>query len=113
MKYKIAIDNIVTFEVIGKISENVTQAKNFKFKLTCDRLDQDTMHARMKDQGESIKDFMASVTKSWADQRLVLNEDDTPADFNADSFDTLMSVAGMPMYLYQAYIKAVAVKEKN
>ena len=113
MKYKLAIGNIVTFEVIGKISESLTQAKNFKFKLTCNRLDQDTMSMRMKDQGETLTDFLLSITTDWADQRLVLNEDDSPAEFNPDSFGALLSLAGMPMFLYQAYIKAVAVKEKN
>ena len=113
MKYKIAIGNLVTFEVIGKVSETATQSKNFKFRLTCDRLDQETMQTHMQDKGESIKDFLIGVTHEWADQRLILNEDDTPAAFCPEAFEALLSIAGMPMYLYAAYIKAVAVKEKN
>ena len=113
MKYILDIGNVITFEVSGKLTETITQSKTFKFKLTCERLDQETMSARMQDQGESLKDFLASVTTGWADQRLVLNEDRTPAEFNPESFGALLSLAGMPMFLYQAYIKAVAVKEKN
>lgn len=113
MKYKLAIGNVITFEVAGKLTETATQAKNFKFKLTCERLDQDSMSARMQDQGESLKDFLASVTTGWAEQRLVLNEDDTPAEFCPEAFTAMLSLAGMPMFLYQAYVKAVAVKEKN
>lgn len=113
MKYKLAIANVITFEVMGKITETATQAKSFKFRLTCERLDQDSILSRMQDQNESIKDFLASVTTGWADQRLVLNEDDTPAEYNEESFGALLLIAGMPMYLYQAYVKAVAVKEKN
>ena len=113
MKFKLAIGNKVTFDVIGKVTETATSAKPFKFRLTCDRLDQETMEKHMQDKGESIKDFMVGITHDWADQRLVLNEDDSPAAFGPEAFDALLSIAGMPMYLYASYIKAVAVKEKN
>ena len=112
MKYKIAIGNRIDVDVVGKIEDGGT-AKNFKFKLKCDRLSQEDMTERMQDKQESIKEFMASVTTGWADQRLVLNEDDTPADYTAEALGALMSIAGMPVFLYQAYLKAVAVKEKN
>ena len=113
MKYKVAIGNDVTVQVAGQITETGSQTTKFKFSLTCKRLSQDVLQARLADKEEGIKDFMVSLTHGWADQRLVLNEDDSPADFNADSFDALMSIGGMPNFAFQAYLKAVAVKEKN
>lgn len=112
MKYKIAIGNKIDVDVAGKI-EDGGSPKNFKFKLKCERLDQEEITKRMQNKDESIKEFMESVTTGWADQRLVLNEDDTPADYTTEALAALMSIAGMPVFLYQAYLKAVAVKEKN
>lgn len=112
MKYKIAIGNMIDVDVVGKLDDGGTQ-KNFKFKLKCERLSQDEMTKRIENKDESIKDFIESVTSGWADQRLILNDDDTPADYSPDALGALMSIAGMPMFLYQSYLKSVAVKEKN
>ena len=113
MKYKIAIGNTIDVDVVGKIEEGGSSPKNFKFKLKCERLGQEEMLQRMQNKDESVKEFIESVTTGWSDQRLVLNDDDTPADYTPDALVALMSIAGMPMFLYQAYLKAVAVKEKN
>lgn len=113
MKYKVAIGNEVTVSVAGQIAGVGSQVTKFKFSLTCTRLTQDALQLRLADKEEGIKDFLASITNGWADQRLVLNDDDTPADFNAESFDALMSIGGMPGFAFAAYLKAVAVKEKN
>lgn len=113
MKYKVAVENVATVHLVGQIAGSGSQVTKFKFTLTCNRLSQDALQLRLADKEEGLKDFMGSLTTAWDGQRLVLNEDDTPADFNADSFDVLMSIAGMPGYAFQAYLKAVAVKEKN
>ena len=113
MKYKIAIGNKIDVDVIGKIEEVGGSPKNFKFKLKCERLGQEEMFQRMENKNESYKEFIESVTTGWSDQRLVLNDDDTPADYSPDALVALMSIAGMPSFLWNAYLKAVAVKEKN
>ncbi|MGY8903205.1 MAG: hypothetical protein ACKVIH_01490 [Burkholderiales bacterium] len=113
MKYLLAIENKVTFKVVGSLTETASREKKFNFSLTCDRLDQETINTRLKDKSEQMGEFMQSITTGWADQRLVLADSGEPAEFDADSFALLMSVAGMPSVCFHAYLRAVAAKEKN
>ena len=71
------------------------------------------MEGHTQNKDASIKEFLSQVTKDWSDQRLVQNEDGTPADFSPEAFDALLSIAAMPVFIYAAYIKAISVKEKN
>lgn len=113
MKFKLAVGNSVTFQVVGKFSEGVGTVKAFNFTITCNRVDQTLISEWIDDSKKSVSAVMREVCTGWHGQRLVLLEDDSPADFSLDAIDELLNIAGMPMLLYKAYLEAIAVKAKN
>lgn len=113
MKFKIAISNTVTFQVVGKLTEGVGVFKAFNFSLTCNRVAQELISEWIDDSKKSVSEIIREVTTGWHGQRLVMCEDDTPADFSPEALDAMLNIAGMPMYLYKSYLEAITAKAKN
>jgi len=112
--YKLAIDDKVEVPVkftlkAGKVN------KTFAFTLHCNRLMQEDITARLEACEFKYKPFMASpeVTTGWEGQRLVLNADDTPAEFSEEALDALLSAPGVAQLCFAAYQKECGAKEKN
>lgn len=108
----IAIQNTVEVPVRFTLKEGRVN-KLFAFSFTAERLDQDTITERLEDKGRKVKSFMADIITSWDGQRLVLNEDGTPADFGPEALELLLNVAGVASVLFAAYFKDCGAKEKN
>lgn len=113
MAYKLVISNKINTKVKGFYKDASGVSRGFSFQLEQDRIDQDAIKDVIADKSETTTDFLKRVTHGWKDQRLVLTEDDQPADFNAESFDALLSIAGMSNFCFQAYVAQVLVTEKN
>ena len=110
--YKLAIDD--TVDVPVKFTLKVKSvAKLFGFTLTCDRLTQDEISARLEDKENKVKDFMLEVTTGWSGQRLVLDESGEPAAFSPEAMTALLNAPGVAMVCFNAYIKDCGAKEKN
>lgn len=109
---KLAIASIVAVSVAFSLNENGV-TRQHKFQLICDRKDADTLAATMEDKDLTVKAFLDEVVTGWKDQKLVLNEDDTPAAFSRENFDLLTSIPGMVSVIYGAYLKEVGAKAKN
>jgi hypothetical protein len=113
MAFKLAVDNKVSVTVKGKLGTAAKASpKPFNFTLTCDRLTQSEINEAMK-SGDTIEDFVVARTSGWDGQRLVLNEDDSPAEFNEAALRHLLTLPGMAVWCYQAYLRDVGVQEKN
>lgn len=113
MAYKLAIEDKVNVIVKGKLAGAAKGAgKPFNFSLTMERMPQADITAAMH-SGETIEDFLVARTSSWDGQRLVLNDDDTPAQFCEAAFRHLLTLPGMAVWCYQAYLRDVGVQEKN
>lgn len=113
MAFKLAVENKVCVTVKGKLpGATKNSAKKFDFTLTCERMEQAQITEAMK-SGDTIEDFMVARTSSWDGQRLVLNEDDSPADFSEGALRELFKLPGMAVWCYQAYLRDVGVQEKN
>lgn len=113
MAFKLAVENKVYVPLKGKIAGSARGGgKAFNFGLTMDRMDQDQVDEAMR-SGETIPDFIAARTRDWHDQRLVLNEDDTPAEFSEPALRSLLKLPGMAVWCFQAYLREVGVQEKN
>ena len=112
-KYKIAVSNNVSVTVEGKLAGEDGRPVPFKFSLQCKRLDAETLKNEFADTEETASDMMKKITFGWKDQRMVLEADDTPAEFSADAMDGLMSIAGMGLTCLSAYVKETSVKAKN
>ncbi len=113
MKFKLAIEDKVCVPVKGKLAGATPGAfKPFAFTVTMQRLDQPTIDAALK-SGNTVSDFVAAHVQGWDGQRLVLNEDDTPADFGPEALQELLKLPAMGVWIFQAYMREVGVQEKN
>jgi hypothetical protein len=113
MAFKLAVENKVCVTVKGKIAgADKGAGKPFNFTLTCDRMTQAAITEAMK-SGDTIEDFVVARTSGWDGQRLVLNEDDSPAEFSEAALRHLLTLPGMAVWCYQAYLRDVGVQEKN
>ncbi|MFZ3289259.1 MAG: hypothetical protein WA191_20765 [Telluria sp.] len=111
-KYKIVVSDTVAVQVKGALSDADGKPVSFKFTLACKRLGAEEYKARM--EGESTtKDVMQEVTTGWSGQRLVLEEDGTPAEFCADALDALLDINGMANVCFVAYGKESGAHAKN
>lgn len=112
-KFKLAIADTVAVKVKLYISSGGIQ-KKFDFTLFAKRLDQDEVNRVHKEDGEQpVAEFITKVTTGWEGQRLVLNEDESPAAFDAESLAAMLAVPGVATLIYQAYMRDLGAKEKN
>lgn len=111
-KFKLAVSNIVTVLVKATIADEGGKPVTHKFKLTCERRGADEMKDQL-DGSFNVKTFMKEVTTGWEDQRLVLEEDGKPAEFEPDALDAMLDISGLAMVCFVAYGNAAAAQGKN
>jgi hypothetical protein len=113
MAFRLAIDDKVNVLVKGKIKGAVSGADRlYSFTILMDRIDQDQINTALGDGG-LIADFLVPKAHGWDGQRLVLNEDGTPAAYSADAFHAMLKIPGMAVQVYRDYLRDVGVQEKN
>lgn len=112
-KFKIVVGNTVAVPVAGSHTNESGKAIPFKFTLICDRLNAADLKAALGSGDTQVDEFVTSVATGWRDQRLVLEEDDTPADFCADALEALLNISGLGMLCFTAYMKEAGAKAKN
>ena len=111
MAIKIIVSDTVGFKVKGSINDAAGTAQPFDFGLTCVRLDNDQIQAKLKDQPEaSLVDFMVDVIKDW---RGVKAENSTVLPYSADAYRQLCKIPGIAAMAYRTYLGEVGAKEKN
>ncbi|WP_394789113.1 hypothetical protein [Rhodoferax sp.] len=112
-KFKLAIEDILTVRVkIQLLSGGVW--KKFDYTLFAKRMDQDAVTITHKEDGEQpVAEFVQKVATGWEGQRLVLNDDNTPAAFDPEALKALLSVPGVATLTYQAYMRDLGAREKN
>lgn len=112
-KYKIVVSDIVVVQVKGALSDENGKPVPFKFNLNCKRVGAEELSGMLTVGDGLLKDFMQEMTTGWSGQRLVLEDDNTPAEFSADAFAALLDIGGMAMLCFNAYLKEQGAKEKN
>ncbi len=112
-KFKIVVSDKVEVSVKGSFMDEDGKPAAFKFSLVCKRLGAEKMKAAMSGGDLYAQEFLADVTTGWKGQRLVLNEDDSPAEFGPESLEALLDISGMAGLCFNAYMKESAAKEKN
>ena len=113
MAYKLAVEDIVCVTVKGKLPGATKGAvKTFDFTIDMRRDEQEELNAAMA-SGAAIADFIVERASAWAKQRLVLNEDGSPAEFCEAALREMMKIPGMAVFIYRAYLNDVGVQEKN
>lgn len=112
MIYKLSVENTVKVPVKFNLN-NAGKVSSFNFSLICDRVSADEIKAAIEDKDFLVKDFLKRVTKNWHGQTLVVDEGNTPVEFNDDAFDVMLTVAGLENVALKSYLEATAAKEKN
>lgn len=112
MAFKLAIANTVKVPVKFTLN-NGDKIAAFSFNVTCDRLDQAEIKSRLGDGDALISEFLADVITGWDGQKLVVEEDGTPAGFDAEALDMLLGTAGVSLVIFNAYLKECGAKVKN
>ena len=113
MAFKLVIDNKINTRIKGFYKDAAGVSRAFNFELVQERVDQEELQKTIDDKNEKASDFIRRTTSGWKNQRLVLNEDDQPAEFSPEALDALLNVAGMGGFCFQAYLAQVLVSEKN
>lgn len=116
MAYKLAIGNVFEFRVRADI-KTVGNDHSLDCRFTADRLSAEEAADLINGKGEAaestIKDFLLQHIKDWRGQKLVLDDNDQPAHYSPESMGAMLSVAGLGMVIYMAYIKALAAADTS
>lgn len=112
MAYKLAIASAITLAIQFSLNDSGV-TRQHKFQLICNRKDTEELRSLMQDENLLVKSVLNEVVTGWKDQKLVLNDDGTAAEFCQESFDLLLSIPGMEQVIYMAYLKEVGAKAKN
>lgn len=107
--FKMAVGNVVVVNIKLTMRDG-TVDKLFKFTLTAVRRNQSDLEQR---PDETIKEFLLANVTDWADQRLVLQENNEPAAFSRDAFDFMLGQPGALGVIWASYQRDCASKEKN
>lgn len=111
-KYKVAVSNTTIVNIVASIKNDEGRPNQYKFDLICKRKGADELKDLM-DNGTNIKEIMRDVTVGWRGQRLVLEQDDSPAEFSAEAFDALLDISNMPIVLFNRYYSESSATAKN
>lgn len=107
MGFKLVIADVVDVPVRCTFGN-----KDFSFTLHARRDAQPLLDAALREDG-ATSDFMRERVTGWRGQTLVIDDaTGAPAEFSAEAFDVMLSVAGMPRTLFLAYLEANSAKAK-
>lgn len=114
MAISIVVSNTVKFKVKGSIKDQSGADQPFSFGLTCDRIAEEDITARMKTHEGSLTefatDFMGDVISDWAE---VLDDEKKPVPFSRDAWQQLCRIPGLPVVALAAYRQESGAKAKN
>lgn len=112
-KYKTIVSNTALITVKGSLADEDGVQVPFNFSLTCTRMGATELKQRLGGGEALMQEVLQEVTKGWQKQTLVLDQDGKPAEFNGESFTSLLEIAGMAAVCFNAYMKGQAATEKN
>lgn len=112
MAYKLVIANVVKVPVKFTL-DDAGVSKEFKFTISCERLGVDEIKERTQDGTARISDFLKGIMHGWEGQKLVVDDEGKPADFNPDSLNVMLNTAGVATVLYNRYLNECGAKGKN
>lgn len=107
MAFKLVISDTVRVSVKGELAGEDGQRRPFGFDLVMKRLSERDISPAAKDDERTVAEFLAEQAQDWEG---VLGDDDRPMAFSAKAFDQLMSVAGLPHLILQAYVETCGAR---
>jgi hypothetical protein len=108
--FKSAVGNVVKFQVKFTLKEGLLN-KQFAFTLTGVRKEPDELELESE---KTIKSALLECLTDWADQRLVLLENNEPAPFSPEAVEYLaVKHPSVLLLFWAAYQRECGCKEKN
>lgn len=115
MAYKLTVADVIELPIKFTLND-AGKTSLHTFTLRAKRMTQDELRAALKDTELPTRDLLQDKVIGWRGQRLVVDEGDdkaAPADFNAESFDCLLSLVGMEAIVLSAYLKGVVLADSQ
>ena len=108
MAYRLTVADVIEFPVKVSVNDAGRTAVH-QFHLTATRIPQEEAQEVIKDGERPVRELLLEKVTGWRGQKLVVDDDGQPAGFSAEAFGCLLSLAGLPMVLFQEYLKALVV----
>ena len=111
MKFKLTIGDTIEFPVRFSLKDG-DRAVPFQLTLKAKRIDSERYEKAFADGSDELSaDVLREVVTGWRDQRLVMCDDGTAAEFCPEAFDALLSVVGVPGMALRAYVSALVAAD--
>ncbi|MDD5479647.1 hypothetical protein [Rhodoferax sp.] len=108
--FKTAVGDVVKFQVKFTLKEGLVN-KQFSFLLTGTRQDQEYFDAQTD---KTVKEVLIENITDWADQRLILLENNEPAPYSQEAMEYLSKKHATVIGLFwSSYLRECGCKEKN
>lgn len=114
MAFRLAVADIVEFDVKFSL-KNKGKLLPFKVtKVTADRIPQDTLLDELKNSEQTTAEFLQEHIKGFESQNLVLDDESSePAGYSAESLAALLNVTGVGAVVLAEYMKACGAEGKR
>lgn len=117
MTYKLAISDIVTFQVRLSVNDAGVK-KDFSFWFDARRQESRRLNDELEEHGKMIaNDFHAKVCREnltdWRDQRLVVGEDGQGVAFAPEALELVLGLPGAATLIHRSYIDAIVASESK
>lgn len=112
MPYKLTVADVIELPVKFSLND-AGKTQSHSFHLSAKRMSQESLRAVMDDEGRKTRDLLQEQITGWRGQRLVVDDSEQPADFNADAFDCLLSLVGMEQIVLVAYLQGLSLADSQ
>lgn len=110
-KFRLGVAAIMCFPVSLQIMNAKGEVDTHEFTVTGTRYgiqERQQLFSKM-----TTVEFMKQAFTGWDGQKLVLNDDGTPAEFSTEALEAMFDIDGVALVIFNDYVKASAAKEKN
>ena len=111
MSFKLVISDKLKFKVRGTMKDENGHDQPFDFTILAQRLDADTIKARLKDDADAtLAEFLGQIIEDWQG---IKDADDKPLPYTAANLAAACKVPGIAALIFQTYFAEVGAKAKN
>lgn len=110
MSISILVEDKIKFPVKGVQRNAQGVDVEFKFTLTCTRLDADAVQAVVQDDQRKLSEFFTDLTTDWDD---VKDADGKKLPYSPDHLAALFKKPGLAALTFRTYLTEIGAKAKN
>lgn len=110
MVFRLVVADIVDVPLTITLND-AGRSASFAFHLQARRLSQDRLRELVESDVNTV-DFLLDHVTGWRGQRLVVDDDDTPAEFSREALACMLDLVGVAQLMLSAYLEACGAKGK-